>query len=177
MNHVTYFGRGPEENCIDRCNGARIGLFKTTAEDLYYPYVRPQENGHHIDTRWIAVYEQESSGLLIKADDLIEFNVLRNSIEDFDSDDQTNLRYQYNCFDDQPQEGHNILRRQHHIDDIVPQDFVEVNIDYKQQGVAGFDSWGDRVLPEFTIPSNQNYSYGFSIIPIQKEEGIDTKFN
>lgn len=110
-------------------------------------------------------------------DNLIEFNVLRNSIEDFDSDDQTNLRYQYNCFDDQPQEGHNILRRQHHIDDIVPQDFVEVNIDYKQQGVAGFDSWGDRVLPEFTIPSNQNYSYGFSIIPIQKEEDIDTKFN
>ena len=57
-------------------------------------------------------------------DNLIEFNVLRNSVEDFDSEDQTNLRYQYNCFDDKPQEGHNILRRQHHIDDIVPQDFV-----------------------------------------------------
>ncbi|KAK8839439.1 hypothetical protein M9Y10_031791 [Tritrichomonas musculus] len=177
MNNVVYFGRGPEENYADRCNGTQIGLYRTTAEDLYYPYVRPQENGHHIDTRWLAVHQANSNGLLIAADSLIEFNVLRNSVEDFDSEDQTSLRYQYNCFDEKPQEGKNILRRQHHIDDIVPRDYVEVNVDLKQQGVAGFDSWGDKVLPEFTLPANQNYSYGFTLAPIHNENEISEKLN
>ena len=31
--------------------------------------------------------------------------------------------------------------------------FVEVCIDMKQQGVAGYDSWGDRPLPEHTLPA------------------------
>ncbi|KAK8881397.1 hypothetical protein M9Y10_004133 [Tritrichomonas musculus] len=56
LHNVDYFGRGPEENYCDRCSGTQIDLYKTTSEDLYFPYVRPQENGHHIDTRWLAVH-------------------------------------------------------------------------------------------------------------------------
>lgn len=175
LNNVHYFGRGPEENYVDRQNGTQIGLYKTTAEDLYYPYVRPQENGHHIDTRWLALLKPSANGLLISADSLLEFNALRNSVEDFDDEDQTDLPYQYNRFDDQPQEAKNILRRQHHIDDVVPRDYVEVNLDYKQQGVAGFDSWGDRVLPEHTIQPHENHAYGFTLIPIKNEGEIHEK--
>ena len=55
MNNVQYFGRGPEENYIDRNHGTLVGIYKTTADKMYFNYVRPQENGHHTDTRWIAL--------------------------------------------------------------------------------------------------------------------------
>ena len=55
MNQVEYFGRGPEENYIDRNAGTLIDLYKTTADQMYFPYVRPQENGHHTDTRWLTL--------------------------------------------------------------------------------------------------------------------------
>ena len=52
MNHVQYLGRGPGENYWDRNAGSLVGIYKSTAEELYFPYARPQENGHHTDTRW-----------------------------------------------------------------------------------------------------------------------------
>ena len=38
-----------------------------------------------------------------------------------------------------------------HINDIVPRNFVEVCVDMRQQGVAGYDSWGAKVQPKLTI--------------------------
>lgn len=84
MNQVQYLGRGPEENYIDRYKGTLVGIYKTTAEEMYYPYVRPQENGHHTDTRWVGLTAQDGKGLLVLADHTIGFNALRNSVEDFD---------------------------------------------------------------------------------------------
>lgn len=185
LHQVEYFGMGPEENYVDRCSSSRVDHFKTTAEEMYYPYVRPQENGHHIETRWLALHNGSNNGLLINADTRFEFNALRNSIEDFDSQDHPDLPYQYTNYDDcfhtglppkhDENEAKDVLRRHQHIDDIVPQDFVEVNIDYKQQGLAGFDSWGDRVLPQFTIPAHQNYSYGFTLVPYKNEKELQDK--
>jgi beta-galactosidase len=37
----------------------------------------------------------------------------------------------------------------------------------KQQGVAGFNSWGDRPLAEHTMPANQEYKWGFTLIPVK----------
>lgn len=45
-----------------------IGQYKSTAEEQYFPYVRPQENGHHCDTRWISL-GGKGKNLLIVADD------------------------------------------------------------------------------------------------------------
>ena len=73
MNQVEYFGRGPAENYLDRNAGSMVGLYKSTAEELYFPYVRPQENGHHTDTRWVSL-STGKKGLLIQADYTIGFN-------------------------------------------------------------------------------------------------------
>ena len=72
--------------------------YKSTAEELYYPYVRPQENGHHTDTRWLALTTDKGNGLLIKADSTIGFNALRNAIEDFDSEEALPHDYQWSNF-------------------------------------------------------------------------------
>lgn len=68
MNQLEYFGRGPLENYWDRKAGYMIGQYKSTAEEQYFPYVRPQENGHHCDTRWISL-GGKGKNLLIVADD------------------------------------------------------------------------------------------------------------
>ena len=176
MSNIVYFGRGPEENYLDRCSGTRIGLFRTTAEDQYFPYVRPQETGHHIDTRWLSLSDPASShGLLINADGLIQFNVLRNSVEDLDGEDYDDIPYQHiNPAKNKTNENKN-LKKQRHVDDIFSRDFVEINVDFKQQGLAGFNSWEDRVLPEFTIPANEDHSFSFTIISIQNENEIPDK--
>lgn len=172
MNQVEYFGRGPAENYLDRNAGSMVGLYKSTAEELYFPYVRPQENGHHTDTRWVSL-STGKKGLLIQADNTIGFNALRNSIEDFDDEEATGLPRQWSNFTPEQVANHdeaaakNVLRRQHHINDITPRDFVEVCVDLKQQGVAGYDSWGSRPEPAYTLPANREYNWSFTLIPLK----------
>lgn len=171
MNQVAYFGRGPMENYWDRKAGSMVGLYRSTAEEMYFPYVRPQENGHRTDTRWLSLYSENSVCLSIVADSLVEFNALRNSIEDFDDEEQTALPRQWTNFtpeqiaDHNEEEAKNVLRRQHHINDVVPRNFVEVCIDYKQQGVGGYDSWGARPEPRYSLPANRDYQWGFTLVP------------
>lgn len=176
MDKVTYWGRGPEENYIDRNKATFVGLYQTTAKAMYFPYVRPQENGHHTDTRWLSLYgSKENSGLTIMADSLIGFNTLCNSIEDFDSEEALPHPYQWKNYSSEEivgrndKEAHNVLRRQHHINDIVFRDFVEVCLDYKQQGVGGYDSWGAFPDSIHQIPADKEYSWGFTLVPTKSE--------
>ncbi len=146
----SYYARGPQENYVDRFTGTDLGLFTTSAEAEYYPYVRPQENGHHIDCRYISI-----GGVTIVADGSFEFNVLRNCVEDFD------------------------LGQQKHINDIEPRDFVEVCIDGAAGGVGGYDSWGSRPEPARTVWSNNDYSFKFTIVPekaLTLDKAIKYKF-
>ncbi|MDR1722847.1 MAG: DUF4981 domain-containing protein [Tannerella sp.] len=180
MNTINYYGRGPEENYWDRKTGSLVGLYKTTADEMYFPYVRPQENGHHCDTRWLTLTAGAGKGLLIVADSLIEFNALRNSVEDFDDEEYADLPRQWNNFTPEMIANHNDaeaknrLRRQTHINNISPRDFVEVCIDYKQQGLAGYNSWGARPEPAYSLPTDREYKWGFTLVPVEKaSEGTE----
>lgn len=181
MNQVQYFGRGPEENYWDRQAGTLTGLYQTTAEEMYYPYVRPQENGHRTDVRWVALTMGKGKGLLIQADERIEFNALRNSIEDFDSEEATWLPRQWSNFSPEEIANHdeeaakNVLRRQHHVNDITPRPFVEVCVDYKQTGVGGYNSWGARPEQAHTLRANKEYNWGFTLIPVNNPGSVSGK--
>ncbi len=180
LNKVEYFGKGPDENYVDRASGSKVGVYNTTAEEMYVPYSRPQENGHRSETRWFTV-TNGNAGLLVVADNLIGFNALHNSVEDFDSEEATHRPYQWNNFSSEEiaarsdEEARNRLPRQTHLNDISPKDFVEVSVDMKQQGVAGYNSWGARPLPEYSIPANQNYTWGFTLVPITDTYNISEK--
>lgn len=171
FHNINYLGRGPEENYCDRNHGTFLDIYRTTAAQLYYPYVRPQENGHHTDVQWIEILNEEGRGLLLQADSLMEFNALRNSIEDFDSEEATAHPYQWNNFsaaqiaDHNEAKAKNKLRRQHHIDDVQPRDFVELCLDWRMQGVGGYDSWGSWPDKPFLIPANRSYHWSFTIAP------------
>ena len=171
MDQVTYLGRGPQENYVDRNAGTMVGEYTDTAWDLYFPYVRPQENGHHTDTRWLSLTRKNGKGLTVRADSLIGFNALRNSVEDFDSEEALPHPRQWSNFtpaevaNHDEAEAKDVLRRMHHVNDIVPRDYVEVCVDLMQQGVAGYNSWGARPEPGYNLPANREYSWGFTLIP------------
>jgi len=179
MDQLEYFGRGPVENYWDRKAGYMIGQYKSTAEEQYFPYVRPQENGHHCDTRWLAL-GGKGKNLLIVADDDMEFNAMRNSVEDFDAGKTTNRPYQWNNFtqeeiNNRPNIGPYDKPRQTHINDITPRNFVEVCVDLKQQGLAGYDSWYSRPEPEYTLPADKEYKWGFTLIPAENASSAQKK--
>ena len=162
-DEYTYYGRGSHENYWDRKAGARLGIWKTSATESYVPYVRPQENGHRTDCRWVDFGAMKIIG------DRFEFNALRNSVEDFDSEEAVQHDYQWRNFSadevHDPAAAKNRTRRQHHIDDIVPRDYVEVCIDGFHTGVGGYDSWGSRPEDSRTGWNCENFSFSFYIIP------------
>ena len=161
MESFSYYGRGPQENYWDRNFGTLMGQYATTAVKENYPYVRPQETGHHTDTEWMRF-----KGLEIVADDKMEFNVLCNTIEEYDPATNTKRDYQWsNLFEGDTSTQNN--RRQMHINDIDvnANNFVEVCLDYRQTGVGGYDSWGSRPEADNTLRSDGNYEWGFTIIP------------
>lgn len=180
LNQVEYFGRGPEENYLDRNKGTLLGQYKSTAEELYYPYVRPQENGHHTDTRWLSLSNKKGKGLLVVADGTMGFNALRNSVEDFDCE-ESDAEYQWRNLSQEEienrnyAEAKNFRRKQTHEIDIVPQNYVEVCIDMKQCGVAGYNSWGAKPLPPYSIYADEEHNWGFTLIPVSDSSEITEK--
>ncbi len=157
LQQVEYFGRGPWENYSDRNASTFVGRYKSTVADMYVPYIRPQENGHRTDVRWLALSTNNGSGLLVVADSLIEFNALNNPIEDFDAgpNKDKNLRHTY---------------------DIIPQNLVELHIDYRMIGVSGDDSWGALPHEPYLLrPSAKGHKYSFTLIPFASFGDLEVK--
>ena len=164
-----YFGRGPVENYIDRNSGTFKSLFQAKASDEFYPYVRPQETGHHTETEWLATRQ-----LTVVADDTFEFNALRLAVEDLDSE-ESGRPFQWNNFDDPPvhdeaeaEKYHR--RRQTHLSDVTLRDFTEICIDGAATGVGGYDSWGSRPEPARTVWSNEDRDFGFALVPVRAKK-------
>ena len=159
----AYYGRGPEENYSDRFSGTLVGKYSSSAAKEYVRYVRPQECGHHTDCEYLAI-----GGMTIRSD-RFEFNALRCSIEDLDSEDVVRHDYQWEnkgpLTENNPVKAKNRLRRQTHINDYVERDFVEVCIDYAQSGIGGYDSWGSRPDSDRCLWNDKDYSFRFAIVP------------
>lgn len=63
-----WYGRGPHESYPDKKESARMGIWRSDVCDLHEPYVRPQENGAHADTRWVSLTDDVGQGLLVCGD-------------------------------------------------------------------------------------------------------------
>lgn len=143
FERVEWYGRGPHENYWDRAASAFVGFYKSTAREQFFPYVSPQENGYKTDVRWVAVRDDEGRGLAFFGMDLISFSSLRYTIEDLTQRSRGTM----------------------HPTDLVERDFVELNVDDKQTGVGGEDSWGARPYPQYTL-FPKDYVYRFRIRPL-----------
>ncbi|HSH94621.1 MAG TPA: glycoside hydrolase family 2 TIM barrel-domain containing protein, partial [Roseimicrobium sp.] len=73
-DRVSWFGRGPGESYVDTLAASHIGLFSGTVDELYTPYVFPQENGNRMDTRWLTLTDHRGAGLLVVGQPTINFS-------------------------------------------------------------------------------------------------------
>ena len=163
LNKLTYYGHGPEENYIDRNTSQFIGLYTTPISELYEPYIRPQENNHRSGIRWLALTGKLKGGLLIVADDELEFNASNYLLEDLDSGDTVD--------NGAPRTS----KTQHaHATDPVAQDLVDLFIDYRMMGVGGDNAWGATAHEEYLLRPHRDgtYHYGFAIIPFAKGQKL-----
>jgi beta-galactosidase len=167
LNQTEWFGRGPFENYSDRKLAAKVGRYRMPVSDHYVPYHRPQENGYKTDVRWLSLTDGRKTGLLIEAHDyeFIAFGVHHNRQEDFIPPVKIAI-----TSEDGPGARKNDERVNVHVNDIVPGDFVSLNIDYGQMGVGGDDSWGKKTLMKYSLTENL-YHYGFRLRPFSLSEG------
>jgi beta-galactosidase len=145
FDKVKWYGRGPHENYWDRKTASFVAEYTSTADELYVPYVRPQENGYKTDVRWISLTDSAGKGILIEGTDLLSFSALHYTIEDLDAGD----------------------KRTGHTYDLKKRPNVFLNLDYKQMGLGGDDSWGARTHDAYLLKP-MDYKYSFIIRPIKK---------
>ena len=50
---------------------------------------------------------------------------------------------------------------------IPKRDFITLNVDAAQMGVGGITSWGWWPLPQYQLPADREYAYGFTIEPVR----------
>ena len=150
LDSLQYYGKGPWENYIDRNSSAKIGLYKSKVADQYYPYIRPQENGHKTQVRWLTLTDPSGMGLKVSAIyDPIEFKSLHYTTSDLDPGG-TKAGRRYN----QLKEG----------------DFVELHIDHKMMGVGGDNSWGAKPHEQYRYYPDKDYGYRFKLSPVNLEK-------
>ncbi|MCP4450726.1 MAG: DUF4981 domain-containing protein [Planctomycetes bacterium] len=151
FNRMGWLGRGPHESYWDRKTSAFVDLYEGKVADQYWPYLRPQENGNKTDVRWMTLTNSRGYGLQFTGMPLLSVSAHHNIMEDFESPERTDGRLA---------EGVTAVRR--HTTDVKPRDLTSVNIDYKQMGVGGDNSWGARTHPEYRL-TERTYSYAFRI--------------
>lgn len=136
LGAVEWFGRGPGEAYRDMAQGVRIGRFTDTVDGLQTPYLRPQENGRRIGTRWLELWDEAGSGLRIQGDPEFEFTARRWSDHGLDT-----------------------ARHPH---ELVAGDRVHLRVDTDHHGV-GSASCGPGVLPAHgLVAGNHRLRAGFT---------------
>jgi beta-galactosidase len=131
FGHVEYYGRGPVENYSNRNHNSLLGIYRQTVDEMFHPYVRPQENGTRSDIRWWRMADNQGNALTISADSAFSASALRYTVESLDEGPR---------------------KRQGHSELIEQAPFVNVIIDKEQMGQAVIDSWNAQPLPQFKLP-------------------------
>ena len=68
--HLTYYGRGPNDNYPDRHASTTIALWKSTVGEQYVHYPRPQDNGNHDDVAYLELTDSKGGGWRVTCTDL-----------------------------------------------------------------------------------------------------------
>lgn len=143
FENLAYYGRGPQENYIDRNSAAYVGVYKSTVTEQYIPYIEPSETGNKTDLRWMTVTNSKGTGLMVAGDPLMEASALHYTTED--------------------------LTTQAHPYQLTKVADTVLHLNYKQMGVGGDNSWGARTHAEYTLPANKTYTYNIKLKPISKK--------
>ncbi|MES1181727.1 MAG: beta-galactosidase, partial [Flavobacterium sp.] len=145
FDNVTWLGRGPFDNYWDRQSAAAIDLYNMKADSLFFRYARAQESGYRTGVRWMALQNKNNIGLMAVGSPEISSGVLHFNMNklDFNRDSSGN----------------------NHGGSITNDNLIWWNIDYKQMGVGGDNSWGIKTHSEYMLPYG-DYEYSFVLRPV-----------
>jgi beta-galactosidase len=158
LERMSWYGRGPAETYVDRAF-ERVGVYSSTVSQEWVDYSRPQENGNKTDVRWVTFTNADGVGLRAAGLPLLSVSAAHASTRDIEA-----VEYSMQ-----------LPRR--------PE--IYVNLDLRQMGVGGVDSWSRNAWPlePYRIPADQAYSYRYRLTPIpakqigigSRESGIGTR--
>lgn len=142
--NVSWLGRGPFDNYCDRNSAAAIDVYNMKADSLFFPYARAQESGYRTDVRWMSLQNNNNTGIMAVGEPTFSTGVLHFDMRklDFNRDSSSN----------------------NHGGSMSNDDLIWWNIDYKQMGVGGDNSWGAKTHSEYMLPYG-DYEYGFTLRP------------
>jgi beta-galactosidase len=143
-NRITWFGPGPQENYIDRCSGTYVGLFSMKINDFITPYIKPSENANRTGVRFMNFSGEDGTGIEVRGKDHLSMSAWPWTSEQLEVAQHTN--------------------------ELPVNDFITVNIDLKQMGVGGNDTWTMRAFPleQFQIkPGKYAYSFSLTGLPVK----------
>jgi len=137
QDKATYYGLGPIENYSDRCSAQNVGMFDTSADQMFYPYARPQETGTHTGIRW-----WRQKGLFtVRGSQLLSMSALHYDIDELDEGDE---------------------KHQRHPQQLKKSKYTNLYIDQTQAGVGGINSWNEDglALPQYRVKyGNRGFAF------------------
>lgn len=151
FENISYYGRGPVENYIDRKWATELGVYNQTVTDQFYAYIRPQENGNKTDIRWWKQLNEAGRGLQFVAEAPFSASALHYTIESLDSGWE---------------------KKQEHSNEVEPADLTNFLIDKVQMGLGCVDSWGAIPREEYMLPYG-DYEFTFIMQPINNSIVIE----
>jgi beta-galactosidase len=146
LENIQWLGRGPAETYIDR-QFERVGVYSSTVSKQWIEYSRPQENGNKTDVRWISLTSDNGLGFVIEGRPLMSVGAMHATKHDLE------------------QAGYSF--------EIPRHAETYLNIDLKQMGVGGINSWSPNAwpMPPYRIAPDQPYSYEYRLRPVTHPGG------
>ena len=141
LERMAWYGRGPHETYIDR-QFERIGEYKSTVTGEWVDYSQPQENGNKTDVRWVTLTNAQGIGLLAVGAPTLSVSAHHYTKPEMD--------------------------RAHYTWEMARHDQTFLNLDWKQMGVGGIDSWSPNAwpLPQYRLDGSTPMSYRYRLVPI-----------
>lgn len=140
LSNVKWYGRGPGEAYCDSKQANPVGLYKASVEELYTPYILPQENGNREEVRWVTFSDNTGHGFKVSGMPLINFSAHYYTTEDLEKTTHRHL--------------------------LVKRDFITLNLDYKQCGI-GSNSCGPAAFEQYRI-TEKKFSFGLCFTPCKQ---------
>lgn len=150
LENIQWYGRGPVETMIDRAF-ERVGVYSGTVDQQWVEYMRPQENGNKVDVRWVALTNAQGVGLLA-----VGAQPMSVGARHYEKEEMERAAYTFQ---------------------LTRHAQTYLNLDLKQMGAGGIDSWSPNALPmeQYRIPSGVDRTYRYRLTPVASQESIETK--
>ncbi len=139
LAQVSYCGMGPYESYCDKHRASCHGLYHVPIEKLHEDYIRPQENGSHMDCDYVMLSDVQS-GLAAVSEHPFSFNASIYTQEELE-------------------------KKAHHYE-LEPSGSTVLCLDYAQNGM-GSNSCGPELMDSYQF-DEKKFTFCMKLVPFKK---------